>query len=163
MRRLFDADAARAAAGARDLRHRRLADQVHLARLGARVDCAAAAGLRGGRVDSRGDRRVRGGDDHRVPSSVQRRPPAERHRAAARRSRVTRTVTILGAGSWGTALAVHLGRLGHDVRLWARDQALVADMSSRRANAVYLPDVDVPDTVVVTHALADALRDAELV
>jgi glycerol-3-phosphate dehydrogenase (NAD(P)+) len=76
---------------------------------------------------------------------------------------VTRTVTILGAGSWGTALAVHLGRLGHDVRLWARDQALVADMSSRRANAVYLPDVHVPDTVTVTHALADALRDAELV
>jgi len=76
---------------------------------------------------------------------------------------VTRTVTILGAGSWGTALAVHLGRLGHDVRLWARDQALVADMSARRANAVYLPDVHVPDTVTVTHALAEALRDAELV
>jgi glycerol-3-phosphate dehydrogenase (NAD(P)+) len=76
---------------------------------------------------------------------------------------VTRTVSILGAGSWGTALAVHLGRIGHDVRLWARDPALVADMSSRRANAVYLPDVHVPDTVTVTHALGDALRDAELV
>jgi glycerol-3-phosphate dehydrogenase (NAD(P)+) len=76
---------------------------------------------------------------------------------------VTRTVTILGAGSWGTALAVHLGRLGHDVRLWARDQALVADMSARRANAVYLPDVHVPNTVTVTHALGEALRDAELV
>ena len=70
---------------------------------------------------------------------------------------------MLGAGSWGTALAVHLGRLGHDVRLWARDPALVADMSSRRANAVYLPDVHVPDTVTVTHALGEALRDAELV
>jgi glycerol-3-phosphate dehydrogenase (NAD(P)+) len=58
---------------------------------------------------------------------------------------------------------VHLGRLGHDVRLWARDPALVADMSSRRANAVYLPDVTLPDSVVVTHALADALRHAELV
>ncbi|MBW8866774.1 MAG: NAD(P)-dependent glycerol-3-phosphate dehydrogenase [Acidobacteria bacterium] len=76
---------------------------------------------------------------------------------------MTRTVSILGAGSWGTALAVHLGRIGHDVRLWARDPALVADMSSRRANAVYLPDVHVPDTVTVTHALGDALRDAELV
>jgi glycerol-3-phosphate dehydrogenase (NAD(P)+) len=76
---------------------------------------------------------------------------------------VTRTVSILGAGSWGTALAVHLGRIGHDVRLWARDPALVAEMSSRRANAVYLPDVHVPDTVTVTHALGDALRDAELV
>jgi glycerol-3-phosphate dehydrogenase (NAD(P)+) len=76
---------------------------------------------------------------------------------------VTRTVTILGAGSWGTALAVHLGRIGHEVRLWARDPALVADMSSRRANAIYLPDVQVPDTVTVTHALDEALRDAELV
>jgi glycerol-3-phosphate dehydrogenase (NAD(P)+) len=30
-------------------------------------------------------------------------------------------IAVLGAGSWGTALAVHLGRAGHDVRLWARD------------------------------------------
>jgi len=76
---------------------------------------------------------------------------------------VTRTVTVLGAGSWGTALAVHLCRIGHDVRLWARDAALVADMSARRANAVYLPDVQLPDRVEVTNSLADALRDAELV
>jgi glycerol-3-phosphate dehydrogenase (NAD(P)+) len=76
---------------------------------------------------------------------------------------VTRTVAILGAGSWGTALAVHLGRIGHDVRLWARDPTLVGDMSSRRANAVYLPDVHLPGAVTVTPALADALRDAELV
>jgi glycerol-3-phosphate dehydrogenase (NAD(P)+) len=74
-----------------------------------------------------------------------------------------RTVTVLGAGSWGTALAVHLGRIGHDVRLWARDQALVDDIAQRRANAVYLPDIDLPDTVSVTHALGDALDGAELV
>jgi glycerol-3-phosphate dehydrogenase (NAD(P)+) len=74
-----------------------------------------------------------------------------------------RTVTVLGAGSWGTALAVHLGRIGHDVRLWARDGALVEDMIARRANAVYLPDVRLPDSVSVTDALPDALADAELV
>jgi glycerol-3-phosphate dehydrogenase (NAD(P)+) len=74
-----------------------------------------------------------------------------------------RTVTVLGAGSWGTALAVHLGRVGHDVRLWARDGALVDDMGARRANAVYLPDVPLPESVSVTNALADAVRDAELV
>jgi len=74
-----------------------------------------------------------------------------------------RTVTVLGAGSWGTALSVHLGRLGHDVRLWARDPALVEEMTARRANAAYLPDVRLPDTVLVTHALVDALRAAELV
>ena len=47
-----------------------------------------------------------------------------------------RSVAVLGAGSWGTALAVHLGRLGHDVRLWGRDRLLVDDMRARRANAV---------------------------
>ena len=74
-----------------------------------------------------------------------------------------RTVTVLGAGSWGTALAVHLGTIGHDVRLWARDRALVEDMTTRRANAVYLPDVTLPPGVTVTHALSEALRDSELV
>ena len=74
-----------------------------------------------------------------------------------------RTVAVLGAGSWGTALAVHLGRVGHDVRLWARDRALVDEMAVRRANAVYLPGVHFPDSVSVTHALADALRNADLV
>jgi len=45
-----------------------------------------------------------------------------------------RRVTVLGAGSWGTALAVHLGRIGHDVRLWARDPSLASDIAQRRAS-----------------------------
>jgi glycerol-3-phosphate dehydrogenase (NAD(P)+) len=53
--------------------------------------------------------------------------------------------------------------VGHDVRLWARDAALVDDMASRRANSVYLPDVAFPDSVTVTHRLADALLGAEMV
>jgi glycerol-3-phosphate dehydrogenase (NAD(P)+) len=74
-----------------------------------------------------------------------------------------RTVAVLGAGSWGTALAVHLARVGHDVRLWARDQALVDDMTARRANVIYLPDVSLPQTVSVTHALDRALAGTDLV
>src|SRR5947207_12186008 len=73
------------------------------------------------------------------------------------------SVAVLGAGSWGTALAVHLSRVGHDVRLWARDQALADDMSARRANNVYLPDVTLPGTVFVTHDLERALDGAALV
>ena len=64
-----------------------------------------------------------------------------------------RTIAVLGAGSWGTALAVHLGRLGHEVRLWARDPRLVAEIRARRANAVYLPDVTLPDSVSVPDTL----------
>jgi len=74
-----------------------------------------------------------------------------------------RQVAVLGAGGWGTALAVHLARVGHDARLWGRDAALVADMHARRANAVYLPDVTFPDRLRVTADLADALQAADLV
>jgi glycerol-3-phosphate dehydrogenase (NAD(P)+) len=72
-------------------------------------------------------------------------------------------VTVLGAGSWGTALAVHLGRVGHDVRLWARDEALAREMETCRANAIYLPDVALPSSASVTPSMADALRATELV
>jgi len=70
------------------------------------------------------------------------------------------SIAILGGGGWGTALAVHLARAGHDARLWARDAALVADMRTRRANAVYLPDITFPDGLTVTGDLEEALRGA---
>jgi glycerol-3-phosphate dehydrogenase (NAD(P)+) len=76
---------------------------------------------------------------------------------------VTRSVTVLGAGSWGTALAVHLGRVGHDVRLWARDPAFAAEVQRRRANAVYLGDVSLPTSVTVTPSLELALRRCDLI
>jgi glycerol-3-phosphate dehydrogenase (NAD(P)+) len=75
----------------------------------------------------------------------------------------TRKIAVIGAGSWGTALAVHLARVGHDVRLWARDAALVRDMQSRGANAVYLPDVNFPSTLAATHLLDVALSDTHVI
>jgi glycerol-3-phosphate dehydrogenase (NAD(P)+) len=74
-----------------------------------------------------------------------------------------RAVAVLGAGSWGTALAVHLGRLGHDVRLWGRDRWLVDEMRSRRANATYLPDIVLPERVAVTAAVSEAVRGTDLI
>ncbi|HXD75635.1 MAG TPA: 2-dehydropantoate 2-reductase N-terminal domain-containing protein, partial [Vicinamibacterales bacterium] len=74
-----------------------------------------------------------------------------------------KTVAVLGAGSWGTALAVHLGRVGHDVRLWARDRSFAADMASRRANAVYLPDVTFPSSVSVSAGIEATVDGVELV
>jgi glycerol-3-phosphate dehydrogenase (NAD(P)+) len=73
------------------------------------------------------------------------------------------TVAVLGAGSWGTALAVHLGRVGHDVRLWARDRSFADEMASRRANAVYLPDVVFPESVSVTASIDRAVEGVALV
>jgi glycerol-3-phosphate dehydrogenase (NAD(P)+) len=58
---------------------------------------------------------------------------------------------------------VHLARRGHAPVLWGRDQALVADMRARRANAVYLPDIILPDGVNVTDALDQAVPQATIV
>lgn len=76
---------------------------------------------------------------------------------------VIRQVAILGAGGWGTALAVHLARVGHDACLWARDAALVADMEARRANAVYLPGITFPERLRVTADLQKALQDTDFI
>ena len=74
-----------------------------------------------------------------------------------------RTTAILGAGSWGTALAVHLARAGHHVKLWARDETFVGELRARHANQRYLPGVPMPATVVPTDSLEEALSAAKFV
>lgn len=73
------------------------------------------------------------------------------------------TSAVLGAGSWGTALAVHLGSNGHRVRIWGRDPSMVHEMRARRANPTYLPNVILPESVTPTAALDEALDGAEFV
>lgn len=53
-------------------------------------------------------------------------------------------VTVLGAGSWGTALAVQFARSGRSVRLWGRDRERLATMAASRCNERYLPGVPFP-------------------
>jgi glycerol-3-phosphate dehydrogenase (NAD(P)+) len=50
-------------------------------------------------------------------------------------------LAVVGGGSWGTALAVHLARCGHEVGLWVRDPEVVRDISTGHENARYLPGV----------------------
>lgn len=70
---------------------------------------------------------------------------------------------VLGAGSWGTALAIHLARAEHDVRLWARDAAFVDELRTRRENARYLPGVPLPEAIEPTESLQEAVDDARFV
>jgi glycerol-3-phosphate dehydrogenase (NAD(P)+) len=70
---------------------------------------------------------------------------------------------VLGAGSWGTALAVHLARADHDVRLWARDAAFVSALDSTRVNERYLPAVPLPEQVRLTDSLDTAVTGAKFV
>jgi glycerol-3-phosphate dehydrogenase (NAD(P)+) len=75
-------------------------------------------------------------------------------------------MAVIGAGSWGTALAIQLARAGHPVKLWARDSAQIDSMSQSRRNARYLPDAAFPTNLEVTADLDAALtgaRDALIV
>jgi glycerol-3-phosphate dehydrogenase (NAD(P)+) len=70
------------------------------------------------------------------------------------------SVGVIGAGSWGTALAVHLARAGARVRLWARERDVVTGIRARRRNPWYLGDVDLPITIEPTADLDEAVAGA---
>ena len=72
-------------------------------------------------------------------------------------------IAVIGGGSWGTALAVQLGRSGIAVRLWARDPALARAIGGTRENRRYLPDIHLPESVVTTADPAEALDGSDLV
>jgi glycerol-3-phosphate dehydrogenase (NAD(P)+) len=72
-------------------------------------------------------------------------------------------VAVLGAGSWGTALAALIARHGHHTVLWGRDAAGVAMIDQGQQNARYLPGIALPDTLRATTDLAAALDGADLV
>jgi glycerol-3-phosphate dehydrogenase (NAD(P)+) len=70
---------------------------------------------------------------------------------------------VLGGGAWGTALAAHLVRAGHDVQLWAREPEVVEDVNDRHGNSLFLAGVDLPETLRATGDLDAAVGKAELV
>src|SRR5579872_5947054 len=73
-------------------------------------------------------------------------------------------IGIIGAGAWGTALAIVLGRNGgHAVTLWAHETEVFECIVTRHENSVYLPGCEVPESVTPTNDLAAALKDAEIV
>src|SRR5580692_1015955 len=72
-------------------------------------------------------------------------------------------MAVIGAGSWGTALAIQCARAGHPTRLWGRDAALVESMRVARRNTRYLPDAEFPPSLEPVADLSEALagvRDA---
>jgi glycerol-3-phosphate dehydrogenase (NAD(P)+) len=73
-------------------------------------------------------------------------------------------IAIIGAGAWGTALAIVLGRKGrHQVRLWAFEEEVREAITASRINKLFLPDQKIPDSVLVTGDFSHALEAAEIV
>jgi glycerol-3-phosphate dehydrogenase (NAD(P)+) len=73
-------------------------------------------------------------------------------------------IAVIGAGAWGTAIAIVLGRRGgHDVRLWAHETEVCESIDTRHINELFLAGSTIPEVVIATNSFADALRDAEIV
>ncbi|HVM94412.1 MAG TPA: NAD(P)H-dependent glycerol-3-phosphate dehydrogenase [Terriglobales bacterium] len=73
-------------------------------------------------------------------------------------------VAVIGAGAWGTALAIALGRKGGDtIHLWANESDVVESIGQRRVNERFLPGFNLPDSIEATRDLDVALRGAEIV
>jgi glycerol-3-phosphate dehydrogenase (NAD(P)+) len=69
-------------------------------------------------------------------------------------------IAVLGAGSWGTALAIQLARSGRATRLWGRDSQQLRVLAQERVNARYLPGANFPESLTVVEDLAAALHGA---
>ena len=72
------------------------------------------------------------------------------------------SVTVLGAGSWGTALAVTMAHTGHDVTLWVRNPDFAKLIDRERRNRKYLPNITFPNAVRVTSSLETAATSARV-
>lgn len=72
-------------------------------------------------------------------------------------------ISIIGAGSWGTALALVAARAGNKVRLWAHNPQIAEGLRLNRENRNYLPGFKLPDSIIPTNDLSEALAEAEIV
>jgi glycerol-3-phosphate dehydrogenase (NAD(P)+) len=76
---------------------------------------------------------------------------------------MTETIGVIGAGAWGTALAILLAEKGHDVALWMYEKDLAEEAARTRENRVYLPGFTLPQSLEVTSSLETAVRDKPVI
>ena len=77
--------------------------------------------------------------------------------------RTGENITVLGAGSWGTALAMVLADNGHHVRLWSHNENQVEEINYNHTNKKYLPGISLPDSIAGFASLNEALAEIETV
>ena len=72
-------------------------------------------------------------------------------------------ISVLGAGSWGTALAIILHSNGHDVTLWEYKSGYFSALKRTRENKVFLPKVKIPKEVFITNSLKEGCENQHMI
>ena len=72
------------------------------------------------------------------------------------------SVSVIGGGAWGTALAQTLAHGGKRVTLWAREDTVIDDVNSRHVNRTFLPGIELEGSIAATGSLAEAAKSDAL-
>lgn len=72
-------------------------------------------------------------------------------------------VAVLGAGSWGTALAMVLVQNGHEVRIWGHHKDQIDEINTNHTNSKYLPDIQLPIELKATYSIEECVKEADAV
>ncbi|MEK7300482.1 MAG: NAD(P)-binding domain-containing protein, partial [Nitrospirota bacterium] len=72
-----------------------------------------------------------------------------------------RSLGVIGAGAWGTALAKHLAEKGLEIRLWAYEREVVDSINTTHENRVFLPGIPLPRTLIATTSLTEAIKQRD--
>jgi glycerol-3-phosphate dehydrogenase (NAD(P)+) len=72
-------------------------------------------------------------------------------------------ISIIGAGSWGTALAAHMGKKGFSISIWDRNHELLKSMESSKENTRYLPGVTIPQCVGTEPDIEECVRESKII
>ncbi len=72
-------------------------------------------------------------------------------------------IAVIGAGSWGTTLACLLSKKGYDISLWVYEKDLAEEIKKTRINNIYLPDIYLPENIVVSHQIDVVLNKARYI
>ncbi|MEW6004743.1 MAG: NAD(P)H-dependent glycerol-3-phosphate dehydrogenase [Stygiobacter sp.] len=72
-------------------------------------------------------------------------------------------ISVLGAGGWGTTLAILLHYNGHDVTLWEYKSNYAKTLDKTRENKIYLPGIKIPDEIIITHSLKKSCENQHMI
>jgi glycerol-3-phosphate dehydrogenase (NAD(P)+) len=75
----------------------------------------------------------------------------------------TEKISIIGAGSWGTTLAILLAEKGYDISLWSRRKELAYEINNKHENKTYLENIRIPKTVAATSSIKDSIRGSGII
>ena len=74
-----------------------------------------------------------------------------------------KSITVIGAGSWGTALSIHLARNGHKVNLWVYEKLLCEQIKETKENSIFLPGFNLSNLIYPTNSLEEAIGENNVI